>query len=121
MTGRNERAEQLEECEGLGAAADGGEPGAAGGKGGGEREAGCLFPLLLRCPFFLIKKLIILFLTNSNSPEVCVCRDRILSPISYSLLLIVQSAAFQSCTIFFHLHFTGFLILFSLAFKYRVR
>lgn len=51
VTGRNEMAEQLEECEGLGAAAAGGEPGAAGGKGGGEREA-VYFLYCLNVPFF---------------------------------------------------------------------
>lgn len=51
VTGRNEMAEQLEECEGLGAAAGGGEPGAAGGKGGGEREA-VYFLYCLDVPFF---------------------------------------------------------------------
>lgn len=51
MTGRNEMAEQLEECEGLGAPSGGGEPGAAGGKGGGEREA-VYFLYCLDVPFF---------------------------------------------------------------------
>lgn len=86
VTGRNETAEQLEECEGLGAAA------------GGREKRGSLFPLLPLFPF-LIRKLITLLLTNYSLEACCVCvsSDGI-RPTSYSLLLIVERVPFQSCT-----------------------